>query len=68
MTSISPQELANLWYLKFGDGWIVRTHLPQEWKDIGRELMRNNLADYEMINYSARFSPVEIIKLKETCK
>jgi len=68
VTSISPQELANLWYLKFGDGWIVRTDLPQEWKDIGRELMRNNLADYEMINYSTRFSPVEIIKLKETCR
>lgn len=68
MTSISPQELANLWYLKFGDGWIVRTDLPQEWKDIGRELMRNNLADYDLLRTSNSVATVEIIKLKETCR
>ena len=66
MNKISPQELANLWYLKFGSKWVIRDELEDEWKAIGRELMKNNLADYELINDPQVSFSTEIIKLKDT--
>lgn len=66
MNTLSPQELANLWYLKFGSKWVIKDQLQDEWKVIGRELMKNNLADYELINDPQVSYATEIIKLKET--
>lgn len=68
MNTLSPQELANLWYLKFEHKWVARDELPQDWKDIGRTLMQHSLADYEMISVSNQRASVEIIKLKESYK
>lgn len=70
MTKLQPQELASLWYLRFGDKWVVRTDLDQEWKDIGRELMQNNLAEYDLVSNVNTNSVIttEIIKLKESYK
>lgn len=68
MNTLSPQELANLWYLKFEHKWVARNDLPQDWKDIGRTLMQHNLADYEMLSVSNQRAAVEIIKLKESYK
>lgn len=68
MNTISPQELANLWYLKFGNGWVSREVLDSDWKNIGRELMKNNLADYDLVSDPHRSVTIEIIKLKETCR
>jgi len=65
---ISPQELANLWYLHFGNAWVTREGLDADWKNISRELMKNNLADYDLVNDPHRSTTVEIIKLKETCR
>lgn len=63
MNNLSPRALADLWYLKFGHTWVVRNTLTDEWKNIGRELMRNNLAKYETL--SPNQTPIiEIIKLK----
>lgn len=59
--------MADLWYLKFGHGWVVRNELNKDWKSISRELMRNNLAEYELMN-DPQHAMTEIIKLKETCK
>lgn len=63
MNNLSPRALADLWYLKFGHDWVVRNNLTDEWKNIGRELMRNNLAKYEILNHN-QTSIMEIIKLK----
>jgi hypothetical protein len=62
---VSPQELANLWYLKYEYQWVARDTLDKEWKDISRELMRNNLADYTVINRPDKFGSAEVVKLKE---
>jgi hypothetical protein len=64
---LTPQALADLWYLKYGHSWVVRNTLTDEWKNIGRELMRNNLATYELLSHN-QTPTIEIIKLKETCK
>jgi len=69
VTTLSPQSLADLWYLKFGNAWVTRDDLNTEWKKIGRELMRNNLADYDLVHTQNSSIPtIEIIKLKETCR
>ena len=62
MTTLQPRELANLWYLKFGHSWVVRNALNSDWKEISRELMKNNLADYNMS------ATTEVVKLKESYK
>jgi len=66
--TLAPQELANLWYLKFGNKWVSREDLDEDWRSISKELMRNNLADYDLINDPKIFIITEIIKLKETCR
>ena len=65
MKKVQPQELANLWYLKYAYQWVAKDTLDKEWKDIGRELMRSNLADYTSINRPDKFGIMEVIKLKE---
>lgn len=69
MNEITPQQYADLWYLKFGTDWIVRGDLDFEWKNIARTLMKNNLADYDIVHrvQVSSSSPIiiEIIKLKE---
>lgn len=70
MIRIQPQELANLWYLKFGNEWVSRAELDQDWKDISRELMKNNLAEYDLVSSVDANSTIttEIVKLKESCR
>lgn len=65
MNMVAPQALANLWYLKYGHSWVTSTELSKDWKAISRELMKNNLADYEML-MNPQSPAVEIIKLKES--
>ena len=70
MNRLTPWELANLWYLKFGYEWVVRNDLDKEWKNISQELMKNSLADYDLIS-GVRVNSEgasEIVKLKETCR
>jgi hypothetical protein len=68
MSVFSPRDFASLWYLKFEHRWVSKTDLSDDWRSIGQELMKSNLADYEIINVPENYSVVEIIKLKETCK
>lgn len=63
MNNLSPRALADLWYLKYGYSWVVRNSLTDEWKNISRELMRNNLARYEILTKNST-PTVEIVKLK----
>ena len=65
MNSLTPQELACLWYLKFGHAWIARDDLEKDWKDISRTLMQHNLAAYDLLADKQAVA-LEIIKLKET--
>lgn len=68
MNTLTPQELANLWYLKFEHRWVASGELDAEWRRIGNELMRNNLADYELLSSPQARHAAEIIKLKESYK
>jgi hypothetical protein len=68
MNPITPQELANLWYLKFEHRWVASVELDKEWRRISRELMKHNLADYDLINDPQVSYSTEIIKLKESYK
>ena len=65
MNELTPQELANLWYSKFGHKWMICTDLSDEWRNISRTLMKNNLADYDMVSTPSYGAIKEIIKLKE---
>jgi hypothetical protein len=65
MNSIGPQDLANLWYLKFGYKWVKGFELDADWKKISRELMRSNLADYDTMLMVDTEQLTEIVKLKK---
>jgi len=66
MKTIPPQALADLWYLKFGHRWVNGFELSKDWRKISRELMRNNLADYETMlgTEKQKQTIVEMVKLK----
>lgn len=70
--ALTPQQLADLWYLKFGTEWVARSEMNQDWRNISRELMKNNLADYDLAHvYKDNVTKIgleEIVKLKETCR
>lgn len=65
MNRIEPQDLANLWYLKFGYKWVKSFELDTDWKKISRELMRSNLADYDTMLMVDTEQLTEIVKLKK---
>ena len=65
MKRIEPQDLANLWYLKFGYKWVKSFELDTDWKKISRELMRSNLADYDTMLMVDTEQLTEIVKLKK---
>jgi|688.fasta_scaffold291872_3 hypothetical protein len=65
MNRLEPQDLANLWYLKFGYKWVKGFELDADWKKISRELMRSNLADYDTMLMVDTEQLTEIVKLKK---
>ena len=65
MNRLEPQDLANLWYLKFGYKWVKGFELDADWKKISKELMRNNLADYDTMLMVDTEQLTEIVKLKK---
>ena len=64
MNKLEPQDLANLWYLKFGHKWVKSFELDADWKKISKELMRSNLADYDTMLMVDTEQLTEIVKLK----
>lgn len=60
---IEPSQLADVWYLKFGNGWVVRDGLDKDWKEIANTLMKNNYLRYEISQWGKN-SVTEILKLK----
>jgi hypothetical protein len=60
---MTPQQLAELWHLKFANKWVIQTDLPDDWRDIGNKLKRANLAQYELAFTEDGYK--EYIKLKE---
>jgi hypothetical protein len=65
MNRLEPQDLANLWYLKFGYKWVKGFELDADWKKISKELMRSNLADYDTMLMVDTEQLTEIVKLKK---
>lgn len=65
---MTPQQLADMWYLHFGHAWVMRNEIGKDWKDISETLMKNNLADYDLVYGLNKLGMEEIIKLKESCR
>lgn len=73
MNELTPQQLADLWYLRYENKWIAREHLDPDWKKIANTLMKNSLLDYELSggwsqyqgNKNINVGVTEILKLKE---
>jgi hypothetical protein len=73
VNQLTPQQLADLWYLKYEHKWIPREHLEPEWKKIANTLMKNSLLEYELSggwsqhygNKKINVGVTEILKLKE---
>lgn len=45
---IEPNQLADVWYLRFGHQWIARSDLDEDWKKIAEVLMKNDYLRYEL--------------------
>lgn len=73
MNELTPQQLADLWYLRYENKWIPREYLDPDWKKIANTLMKNSLLDYELSggwpqhdgSRNMRIGVIEILKLKE---
>jgi hypothetical protein len=63
VNTLTPQECADLWYLKYEHKWITHNDLPDDWRAIGNKLKRADLAQYELVMGAGGYK--EIIKLKE---
>jgi len=65
MAELPPQQLADMWYLKFGYEWVTRGTLDSDWRSIVSTLMKTNKVEYTVIPVeSSTFE--EIYKLKES--
>lgn len=49
---IEPNQLAEAWYLKFGNEWVTRAELEDDWVPIAKELMKNDYLQYELSYWS----------------
>lgn len=65
MNELPPQQLADLWYLKFGHAWISRSTLDDDWRSIVSTLMKTNKIDYVLVTGSPAVFE-EVYKLKES--
>jgi len=65
MDELPPQQLADMWYLKFGHAWISRNSLSSDWRSIVSTLMKANKVDYVLVAGSPTVFE-EIYKLKES--
>lgn len=45
---IEPNQLADVWYLKFGYEWVARPDLDEDWKKIADTLMKHDYLRYEL--------------------
>jgi alpha-D-ribose 1-methylphosphonate 5-triphosphate synthase subunit PhnG len=64
MTKLTPQQLADVWYLRFGYSWVNSTNVEDAtWKKIIDALMRNSLLDYHLVQDRTGIN--EVYKLRE---
>lgn len=64
MTCLTPQQLADLWFLRFGDRWVEHPELDKDWVEFYKTLKRNGYMQYEAINAPNSFGYVEVARLK----
>jgi hypothetical protein len=62
MIELTPLHMADLWYLRFGDRWIINDELEEEWQSIKNEMMKNNLLLYQLVAHKRGY--VECYQLK----
>jgi hypothetical protein len=64
MTKLTPQQLADVWYLRFGASWVNSVDVEgATWKKIIDALMRNSLLDYHLVQDKTGIR--EVYKLRE---
>lgn len=64
MTKLSPQQLADVWYLRFGYSWVDSTNVEDDtWKKMLDALMRNSFLDYHLV--ADKTGIKEVYKLRE---
>jgi hypothetical protein len=71
VNELTPQQLADLWYLKYEYTWVQREKLDDDWRKIANTLMKNSFLDYEIAGGWAHITPngkkqgvSEILRLK----
>jgi hypothetical protein len=71
VNELTPQQLADLWYLKYEYTWVPREKLDEDWRKIANTLMKNSFLDYEIAGGWAYITPQreergvsEILRLK----
>jgi hypothetical protein len=63
MNLIPPQELADLWYLRYGYTWVRYDALPEELDEVANLLKKTSWLDYHMgLDKEGYF---EVLQLKE---
>jgi hypothetical protein len=63
MSLIPPQELADLWYLRYGYDWVKANALPKELCEVTDLLKKTSWLDYHMgLDKEGYF---EVLQLKE---
>ena len=63
MNLIPPQELADLWYLRYAYAWVMSNALPKELHGVADTLKKTNWLDYHMgLDKEGYF---EVLQLKE---
>jgi len=63
MNLIPPQELADLWYLRYGYNWVKSQDLTNELSEVANELKKSSWLDYHMgVGTEGYF---EVLQLKE---
>lgn len=54
---IEPNQLADVWYLKFGYRWVARPDLDEDWKKIAEVLMKHDYLRYELSMWRSPSTP-----------
>ena len=63
MNLIPPQELADLWYLRYAYAWVRSNALPKELHGVADTLKKTNWLEYHMgLDKEGYF---EVLQLKE---
>jgi hypothetical protein len=63
--NLTPDQMADLWYLRFKDRWVTNDKVQTEkWKKIVSVLMKHDIIRYQLVPRKSGY--VECYQLKES--